>query len=401
MDRFLRTCLFVILGAIGGVTLGCSLDPNPIRSKVNVKLLIDPIALSSSGAHIPQALMATFPSTMDCLYVNVMGNGIFPNPAHPVDYSALENGSACATYQGITSSLIPSLSTAASEVSLMIPVGSRRIFQVIGVDSTIGCPQNPPVAEIIRNQVLTGGSSSVRDLFPKMFILGRSMIDLNADTVLDIRNDFDSSHPQELIDGCNSTTTLPLVAAASGYDSYSSIWGTVYNHAWPSTGSAALTPYSGSLAPFADFSNTTPYAIENLGAVSRADFLFDTSGIDISQFQTMRIRARAVGGTYTGSCNSGTISANVGVDAKPWVDYQNQWAPQPASTTANVPTEFSLTYGSAVVGVPSQFETASITGTPPSSTGPRYLVVSLRGTAGSGGYCSQLKVYSIEATVTK
>src|SRR6202022_2732069 len=108
----------------------------------------------------------------NCFAVNVAGDGI---PTSSSLYADIEGATGC-TYPGVTSGLVPA-SKVDAIIQLSVPSGSERTVQVVGVQSTQGCPPDQKLADVLSAPFITG-----------IYEVGRTVTDIFLDSVVEIRN---------------------------------------------------------------------------------------------------------------------------------------------------------------------------------------------------------------------
>ena len=113
----------------------------------------------TSGFSKPTSL-----ADFQCFALNVKGPGILPDPRFGCD-----NPSAGI---GIMAGFIP---VTQGSLDLMVPAGTSRVVQLIGVQSSIGCPS---FNELLSNQ----GTDSFKNSIGEPYLLGETTIDIFDDT---------------------------------------------------------------------------------------------------------------------------------------------------------------------------------------------------------------------------
>jgi hypothetical protein len=248
-------------------------------------------------------------NSFDCFVVNVYGSQI------PAVGNYVVSGGC--SYPGILSTLIPPTQTT---VSLQLPSGSSRTFQMIGVSTGgAGC----------------GTATSVAALSsPSLYVLGQTTVDLFADTQLSIQDTYAQA---------TATTpyTCPLSTTSSGLTLVAGLTGSNYGN---STTPAAL-PVSSSvnsisaipaatLASLSSTSNSSALYASGTSQVPRADFVFSLDGATLSNYSKIRIVALIGGGSSVNSSNPGVlISVWQGL----------AWSAATATNTAQAYTSSTLT----------------------------------------------------------
>jgi len=133
----------------------------------------------------------------DCWAVNVAGDGI---PAsHPAifafDGPSIADSSC--VYPGVTSALFPPVPPGESvTIELEVPVGARRMVQMLGVQSYVGCPGFPAFGEVLASEI----DPATFEIFSfgEVSLLGSSVADTFGDTEVEIFNSYDpysGQHP--------------------------------------------------------------------------------------------------------------------------------------------------------------------------------------------------------------
>jgi hypothetical protein len=130
----------------------------------------------------------------DCLLINVMGSGI-PNrnpKDEQADMASILAGSFC-SYPGVLSKFINVPRTAAETVSLSlpVPVGTRRVVQVLGVIYPGGCQGN---IEDLLDSVSNDSEGKIKGIFE----IGRAIVDTVGNVSVTIPNNYNSASPREV-----------------------------------------------------------------------------------------------------------------------------------------------------------------------------------------------------------
>lgn len=154
-------------------------------------------------------------SGYDCLLVNVMGDGIANRKpgGNQASFSSILAGSYCG-YPGILSNYIPIPTTGATSVTakLLVPVGTNRVVQVVGIVNPNGCTGT--VDDLLSS--FSEGTSTIG--VTGIYELGRATVDTTVDRVVTIAN---SNDPQDVTCGglssydCSGKTSTTF-ASGSG-----------------------------------------------------------------------------------------------------------------------------------------------------------------------------------------
>lgn len=145
-------------------------------------------ALVASPAPSPEPTPPQAITGFDCLMVNAVGRGIPPQGSYRVeDGKSIDSvigdllGGRYCTYPGIFSQSFST--TTASDVTLSIPAGNQRVFQVLGIldPAHTFCGTGAPVT----------GESGGAEVFP--YEVGRAISDVFQEVSLSITNSYPSS----------------------------------------------------------------------------------------------------------------------------------------------------------------------------------------------------------------
>lgn len=222
--RFFHIVTLLTFGWGSLLLSGCSLDPSGsdrVRlafqfEKASESDVLDlSRAAPSRFAEVLQPPETVFSATsaptsitdLSCMVVNVLGadipssdDGTFVSQS---GFDDILSGDHC-VYPGITSALITNGSSV--NIELEVPRGANRVIQVIGVTSTIGCPDDEPFSSKV------GGHHDDQTDFPYLLEVGRVVTDTFTDQSVTIANTFDSSNLKEV--RCNSSSS----SSSSGSD---------------------------------------------------------------------------------------------------------------------------------------------------------------------------------------
>ena len=128
-----------------------------------------------------------------CFALNVKGPGILPDPRFGCD-----NPSAGI---GIMAGFIP---VTQGSLDLMVPAGTSRVVQLIGVQSSIGCPN---FSEILSQR----GTDSFKNSFGEPYLLGETTIDIFDDTSATIVAAFNAD--KNAFSGCRNQSSNSSTAS--------------------------------------------------------------------------------------------------------------------------------------------------------------------------------------------
>jgi hypothetical protein len=125
--------------------------------------------------------------SLNCFAINVKGPGILPDPRFNCDFPD-KGPSQVAGFVPVTS----------ASMELMVPVGAARTIQLIGVQSTIGCPD---LNTLLANQ----GQDAFKDTIGEPYLLGEATIDVFDDVGVSILAQLDTS--KKAFEGCRSESS--------------------------------------------------------------------------------------------------------------------------------------------------------------------------------------------------
>ena len=184
--------------AFPGGLVGCSLSPATPANTATVHISVpdlrspelrSPILEAFSTSVAPPSVVSGF----SCIGFNVVGPGIAPsdsgNDGDPnVIYQNLISGSSYCSYAGVTSPPIP-LTGGSQTVSLVVPTGSGRLIQAVGINDPAGqmCGSSAPLGSQTNN---TAGGNG-----PGIYEIGRTVVNLLSDTAVSMSNSYDSITP--------------------------------------------------------------------------------------------------------------------------------------------------------------------------------------------------------------
>jgi hypothetical protein len=135
-------------------------------------------------------------SGFDCLGVNVVGPGIpdtsmNPNPLSQTVLPDLLAGRTYCSYRGILAGPILANATTAQEVAFVVPPGSPRLIQIVGLIERNG--SHDCVREFV-NGPQPSSSPGVK-VEADVFEIGRQVVDLTQDTTVTVSPDWNSLNP--------------------------------------------------------------------------------------------------------------------------------------------------------------------------------------------------------------
>ena len=173
------------------IPTGCSLSPaNSPASTAEIKINVPDL----SGPHNLEAFFAqtAAPATVagfNCVGFNVIGPGIAPSDSgndgdpNQIYQNLLSQTSHC-SYAGVTSPPVP-MTGGTQTISLVVPTGTGRLIQAIGVQDPGGqvCGSTTPLGSQNQNnsQSQTG-----------FFEIGRTVVNLLSDTAVSLSNTYDT-----------------------------------------------------------------------------------------------------------------------------------------------------------------------------------------------------------------
>jgi hypothetical protein len=130
----------------------------------------------------------------DCLLINVMGSGIANRKPkdEQSDLASILAGGFC-SYPGILSKFISMPQSAAETVSLALPVpiGTKRVIQVLGVIYPGGCQGQ---AEDHLDSISNDSEGRIKGLYE----IGRAIVDTVGNVTVTIPNNYNSASPREV-----------------------------------------------------------------------------------------------------------------------------------------------------------------------------------------------------------
>ncbi len=134
-------------------------------------------------------------SGMQCFALNITGSGLSADQRFGCTH-ANQN-------MGLMAGMAP---IAGGTVDALVPAGPARLIQLIGVQSSVGCPSFDSLLNALNpNDSTSGGLDGVGE----PYLLGSTTVDVFADTTVNIHAVFDPN--QKLFQGCGNSA--PVVAA--------------------------------------------------------------------------------------------------------------------------------------------------------------------------------------------
>jgi hypothetical protein len=168
-------------------------------------------SIKTTGNKPPHA--PTDVSGFDCVLINVVGSGIgeWDNNADRVGVG--RNFSYFGTYSRLVST------SSSATITLKIKKGSSRYIQLIGVNSSIGCPSNATASDL-----------NSFEKFPGMFIIGSVQKDIFSNQTIALKSTYSATDTAD-VRGDEDTPWYDsppevgvLTLAPSGSDSVSASW---------------------------------------------------------------------------------------------------------------------------------------------------------------------------------
>lgn len=182
------------LGILGIAVTGCS-----IKMEDHTKVRVALPQRNGSFARLDQSTHSNFfsaaypsPSDLDsfnCYGLNVMGPGIPSNPDLASDTDCARGDDSI--YPGVLAGFSP---VEDGFVDIDVPDGVDRVFQLIGIQSNVGCPA-------LDQLILPEIGSQVG--FP--YELGRSVADVSGDMTVSIQALWDSDQPKRVFCGLDGS----------------------------------------------------------------------------------------------------------------------------------------------------------------------------------------------------
>lgn len=130
-------------------------------------------------------------AALTCIAVNVVGEGIpSRDPLTPDKNLAGAVGGDHCTYPGVTTKLVAR--DKAGVFELQVPPGKRRLIQVFGVESTVGCA-DANLGDLMAKSRSSAGATG----YGGFYEIGRSVSDLVKSDTVSIANTFDANSPKD------------------------------------------------------------------------------------------------------------------------------------------------------------------------------------------------------------
>jgi hypothetical protein len=349
----------------GNVSVDIDLGAVKSRSQVSSSKSLERLFASPMLAAGPSDV-----GSFDCFMVNVYGPQI---PA--TDHSMV---TATCSYQGITSPLVPPSQTT---LSIQLPSGPSRTFQVLGVETGSGCGSATTV------QTLKSSNANVN-----LYTLGQTTADIFSDTTLNIQDTYSAANPVAPYTclAAASTTGIPLtlIAGVTGTNiTATSLAPAPLVSLSTSFSNSVPVDTAAQIGDLSQTSNTTPLMYDLLGnssnRVSREDFVFSLDGFILSNYSRVRIVAMAGGSNYPNP------ASGPGATLSLWNTSSSAWITLGSNTSPSYPNAGGGSYS------PSEFSAIDQTfGISPSS------VAISTSTLTSDGYNNLTSNQNLYVTVT-
>jgi len=392
--RHIKFLLSAMILAYG--TTSCSLSPS---KQVQVKIDLQDAEPNTGFSRLPGNIILNgivdhpiSSSAFDCYAVNVMGPDIPSTDSKPHQGSA---STSCA-YPGI---ITPLLAPSASTVEMVVPTGTGRVFQVLGLQTKIGCPiGNPLIAYMDAN----APANHVDTPHPfRLYELGRTTTDLLDDTVLNIQNSYNPAAPvlplqcgKSLEATATAPTKLTLHNAWDNVDALGNYTDSP-GASFPPSGGAVISGPNQTLLTTPG--NTTEIRKSaNATTLSRFDFAFNLTGLDLSQYREIQARVVGSGGrsSFTASCNNVAPMSDPGLRIRVFNELANAWMSGTGAEHGSLDPATAITLSIPAAIAPVSTFAHMIGGTP-------YLLVTIRSMQLSAGACSNVSLRQVEAFLVR
>lgn len=192
------TYLFVFL-----LVSGCTAAPRGLRT---LQVSIVPSAAGNRSESASLRSAPTSASEFDCLAVNVMGSDIAARKpkANQPSFETILAGGFC-SYPGILSELVAPNTSSTITMKAVVPVGTQRVVQVLGIVNPNGCANTAAGSDL--EDVLSTGVSSKGTT--AVYELGRAIANTTSNVTVNITNAYDPANPKDVTCGA---TNSPAVA---------------------------------------------------------------------------------------------------------------------------------------------------------------------------------------------
>ncbi|MBS1958179.1 MAG: hypothetical protein JST80_01780 [Bdellovibrionales bacterium] len=165
------------------VNYGVSVSfPNVARSGFADNAVIDGTTTTNGNGFITPTSLADF----QCFALNITGPGLKSDPRFGCNDPAKG--------MGLIAGMAP---VSGGRVEAMVPAGASRTIQLIGLQSTVGCPSFEELLSRIDPTTGHGGMDGVGDAY----LLGQTTIDVFGDVTVNIQAQFDPN--AKMFNGCD------------------------------------------------------------------------------------------------------------------------------------------------------------------------------------------------------
>lgn len=168
------------------VSYGVSLQLSPSAQQRLSKSVASSGSRIAGGAGIAGVSGSLDGATFQCFALNVIGDGI-----------ASKSRFGCTNPDQFLGAMGGMAPLAGGKVDVMVPAGASRKVQLLGFQSTIGCPS---FADLIAQIDASGGSKGPEGI-GEVYLLGESVVDVFGDTIVNINAQFDPT--KKYFAGCD------------------------------------------------------------------------------------------------------------------------------------------------------------------------------------------------------
>ena len=194
MIEEMRIFYGLVLTAVSSALVACSLSSVDHGARIVVRIEDRSEGPGARLAPVPFASTTPPPTAVtgfDCIGVNVTGPGIPDTSRNPetnlgaIFDDLMQRRSYC-TYRGLLAGPISTQSAGAQEISLLVPPGSPRLVQLIGLKERNG--SNDCYREFLNLPEPSPGPSG--KIEADAFEIGRAVVNLTGDTTVSINADW-------------------------------------------------------------------------------------------------------------------------------------------------------------------------------------------------------------------